>query len=434
MAKYIITPLEHLLSLDKPSLHMFPGAADWPSKNLTIDQKRLKKRPGYSEDRDIGSKVQSVWLYQENDGTRNTMYLTDADLMLRTTGASETWAYKTETLTYTAKIVSISGTTVTLKTGETPNTDGVAALDYFILHDDYTANQQPSGGDTDWTLIASSADGPPPTITLSVTYPGTTGSWSGSEKTGYVRRVYTTPSNERWQAAVVNNKFCFVNGAVNGQYWGGSNYAADLNTTYATRAKYCIEYGNRLCLANIYDSGTAAPWTLRSSKNGDPTDYTDSTSQDYVFQDTEETLSGMGKVGANLMVYKTNSFYIGYKTGEPDDPFVFPSHKKGKGLYAPYSLVHAMGTNLFLGHDDFYIIEGDEAQPIGERIRHQFFDIVGETEAQNTWGFYNSNENEVIWFANSSEGLWAFVFDIKDREWGAYWFGDQMTGAGKGGV
>ena len=150
--------------------------------------------------------------------------------------------------------------------------------------------------------IEVTAAASPPTITLDASYTGTTGTWTGSEKTGYVRQVYTTPSNERWQVAVVDDKFCFTNGIVNVQYWAGSGYAAALDSTYATRAKYCIEYGNRLCLANLYVGGTASPWTLRSSANGDPTKWSteDTSAVDYEFIETDDVISGLGKVGASV--------------------------------------------------------------------------------------------------------------------------------------
>lgn len=439
--KYIISPIEHLLGLDKPSLHMFPGAADWPSKNLTIDQKRLRKRWGYSEDRDIGENIQLVCLYQQNDGTRSTLYLGDTNLYKRETGTNETWSYLTETDVYTTKVVSISGTTVTFDTGETPSANGTVDGDYFILDDDYTAAQQPSGGDTDWGSIASATDGPPPTITLDASYTGTTGGPGGAwPKTGYIRQVYSTPSStrgsERWQVAVVDDKFCFTNGDVETQYWAGSNYAASLDSTYATRAKYCIEYGNRLCLANLYISGTVSPWTLRSSANGDPTkfDVEDTTAVDYEFIETDDVISGLGKVGASIVVYKTESLIIGHKTARATNPFMFPTQKRGVGCTSPYSIIEFMGTNAFRGRDDFYMIDGDHPVSIGERIRYKFNEIVSPSEAENMWGFNNSLEHELIWITNTSEGKFAFVYDWKDREWGAYFYGDNISGAGRGAV
>lgn len=421
--KYIIQPIEHLLSLDKPSLHMFPGAADWPSKNLTIEQKRMRKRWGYLEDRDVEENVQGVWIYQQNDGTRNTLYLTDTNLIRRET-APLTWSYKTEEYA-TGNVSDISSTTVTGS-----GTTWVTAMvgDYFVLDEDLDDTEEP---DASWRVITAAST---TSLTLSLAYQKNI---SSTSKAYHIRRVYSTPSNQRWQVAVVDDKFCFTNDIVNVQYWGGgSTYASALDSTYATRAKYCIEYGNRLCLANLYIGGTASPWTLRASANGDPTKWSteDTSAVDYEFIETDDVISGLGKVGAGLVVYKTESLIFGQKTAKATDPFIFLSQKRGVGCVAPYSIVEYMGTNAFLGRDDFYKIEGNHPVPIGERIRYKFKEIVSDSERENVWGFNNFLDNEILWFANTSEGPWVFVYDYKDEEWGAYWYADFMSGAGRGAV
>ncbi len=147
--KYIISPIEHLLSLDKPSLHMLPIAGDWPSKNLTINQKRMEKRWGYSEDRDLEENVQGVYLYQENDGTRHTLYLTDTNLCLRE--ASGTWSYKTEEYS-TGDVTDISTVTVTGN-----GTTWVTAMvgDYFVLDEDLPSPE--SEPDNSWRKITAAS-------------------------------------------------------------------------------------------------------------------------------------------------------------------------------------------------------------------------------------------------------------------------------------
>lgn len=438
--KYIISPIEHLLSLDKPSLHMLPIAGDWPSKNLTINQKRLQKRWGYSEDptehrgeRDLGENVQGVYLYQQNNGTRHTLYLTDTNLCLRE--ASGTWSYRTEEYSE-GDVTDISSVTVTGS-----GTTWVTAMvgDYFVLDEDLPNPE--SEPDDSWREITAAST---TSLTLSPAYEKDV---SSVTKSYHIRRVYSTPSStrgsERWQVAVVDDKFCFTNGDVDVQYWAGgykegvrSGYATALDSTYATKAKYCIEYGNRLCLANLYVGGTASPWTLRSSANGDPTKWSteDTSAVDYEFIETDDVISGLGKVGASLVVYKTESLLIGHRTAKATDPFIFPTQKRGIGCIAPYSIVEVRGTNVFLGRDDFYIIEGDHPVPIGERIRYKFKEIVSDTERENVWGFNNAPGNEALFFAQTSEGRFAFVFDYKDMEWGAYFFGDEISGAGKGAV
>ena len=433
MPTYIIKPLEHLLSLELPSLHMFPGAAAWPSKNLNINQKRMKKRWGYSEDRDIGDPTQLVYIYQQRNGTRNTMYLTEADLILKETAdSSDTWRYRTETYT-TGNVTNITGATVTGNGSTNWNTSGLARYDKFILTKDHTADQEPSGGDSNWATILSVDTATQ--ITLDDTYAGTTGAMTETYKG---RMIYTTSANKRWQVAIVDDKFCFGNSNTEVQSWAGSNYASALDSTLAKNASYLIEYGNRLCIAgpSLDISGTVSPWTLRCSAEGDPALWPgeDTTAADYDFIESTSTIAGLGKTSANIIVYKKESIIFGNRTGVSTNPFQFPLEKQGVGLWAPYGHAGLDGTEYFLGQNDFYAIEADHPQPIGERIRFQFFDIVSKTEAENTWAFASPNSDEIIWIANTSEGKWAFVLDTKDREWGAYSFRDDITGAGMGAV
>jgi hypothetical protein len=90
---------------------------------------------------------------------------------------------------------------------------------------------------------------------------------------------------------------------------------------------------------------------------------------------------------------------------------------------------------VFLGRDDFYIIEGTEPISIGQdAIRYYFFDNVSETEIENTWGFANTLENEVIWIANTGSGKKGFVWNYKFKEWAIYSYYDDITAAGRGAI
>jgi hypothetical protein len=232
----------------------------------------------------------------------------------------------------------------------------------------------------------------------------------------------------------VADKFCFTNGNTNVQYWPGSGYAADLDATYATKARFCMEYANRLWLADTYDSGVRNPYLLRGSKENDPTNWTDSTAQDYQFLETDDVVTGLGKVGQNIIVYKEKSLLIGSMTGQPTDPLHFDIQRRGIGCIAPWSILEVLGTNVFLGKDDFYKIDGDYPVPIGETMRHKFYDIVDKTEATKTWGMVNHWQHECLWFANTSAGQYAFVWDYKTDEWFLYQFPTKITGAGIGAV
>jgi hypothetical protein len=372
-----------------------------------------------------GGVIQSIPIFRTAAGTQYTLVLTETDLAKIMGGSGETYQYLTDTYT----TGTITGITSTAVTGDSAGwaTSGLAAGDKFIMTTDLAAAIEP---DTNWATIASvdSDTG----ITLSAAYTGAT--TTGTYK---ARKVYSCPTNERWQSASVNGKFCFGNSAVYMQYWTGTGYATNLDTTYCNKVKYCVPYANRLVTANMYDGDTAAvnPWKVRWSKEGDPTNWTDDTSGLNDFIDTEEPIAGLGVSGDNIIVFKGTSYYIGYRTGQATNPIAFPGQKKGIGLYAPYSLVHAAGTVTWMGIDDFYFLNGDSAEPIGGPIRKKFFDLVSDDEAQSVFGINNLRYNQVLWVANTSSGQYVFAYDWKEKSWGPFQFSNNVTGwGGFGGV
>ena len=510
--KYMIYPIEHALSTDAPDLHLPFPYASWGSKNGRIDQKSWKKRWGYhTADRTLmGHTIDSIILYQLKGGTRNTMYLTASDLMLKETGAGNTWSYKTEMTVYDEDVTSISAKTVTLTSGN-PSTDGVDDGDYFILVDDYTAATEshcvlaydagddgtgnipdatdtvtggtsgatavikllPSysgsfaagtaagdliltkvtgtfiddealafkdgetavanGAPTDtWASIASVTTS---TIVLDENYPGSTGTFDGGDKTGYVRRVYTMPTNARWSWCVVNDVLVFTNGNNDVQYWDGADYGTDLETarTVALKAYYCIEYADRLIIAD-YDTGARDPVKIAWSKNGDPTNWTDATSGSATLLGSGNYIMGLGKVGNDLIVYRLDSIMIGNRTGEARTPIIFPREIKGIGCAAPWSIVEANGTNYFVGRNDFFMYTPGRAVPIGGKIRDKFFAITEWTEVEKTWGQHYELRNEIEWVANTTEGRLAFVYNYKYGEWSVNEYIGDIVAAGKGAI
>jgi len=416
---YLMRPISHMLDTSVTSLHQNVGYAGWGIQNLTMQQRSMQKRWGYTEDRDLGEyvNVQQVLIHQTVSGTRSTVFLTDTDAIKRESAG--TWSYITEENT-TGTIDSIT-TTAVVGTDTKWTDDGIAAGDYFIMDDDHSSTAEP---DSHWVRIASVADNTHLTLDDSYTK-------NGTDYT--IRMSYTTPTNERWSYDIVNGKLCFTNGNTNVQYWDGSGKAAALDATYATKAKYCIEYANRLLLGDLYDSGTRNPLLVRTSKEGDPTNWTDSTAADYDLLRTEGFIQGFGRVGANLVIYKTDSIVIGNRTGVATDPIAFSRNKPGVGCVAPHSIVEVLGTNVFLGRDDFYIISGDTPISIGERIRYEFLNLVNASEIRYVFGYLNALQNEVRWLAtDKDDNRIVFVWNFKVKEWYYYIYHDDMLCGGRG--
>jgi len=420
--RYFIRPLKDGLVQDIPSLYSRPTELEWPAKNFRIDQNSVKKRQGYSEDRNLGSEVavQAITLFQISTGTRHTIYLTDTNACKRE--STGTWSYITETYT-TGAITGISGAVVTgdadvdWAMGTVP-----AAGDFFIMDTDHSSTGEP---DADWAEIKTVDSDTQ--ITLVNTYYGATSSGDYT-----IRKVYSVPANERWTYAVVDDKFCFTNGNVNVQYYDGAT-TGELDATEAKKARFCLAYANRLVLADFYTSTTRYPFSIKWSKEGDPTDWTDNTAGSTDFIETTDYITNLGKVGPNIIAYRRNSYKVGHRTADYKNPILFPQTVTGIGLTASYSLVHARGSNVFLGRDDFYRIDSSEPIPIGKEIRHKFFSVVGETEIENTYGYSNTLQNEVRWFATDINGnRICVVWNYKEDKWYYYDYNDVMVSGGRG--
>jgi len=414
---YPLKPVAHAISTENPLLFMAPGFSPWVS-NGRIEQNSFKKRPGYYLDRSPLRQIYGIYLYQTLAGSRYTLYLTDTDLIKKETGTSETFSYITRTYT-TGSVSSIS--TVTVEGNGTTWSTNVSAGDKFVLAADLTTNVEP---DSSWRTVSSVTDND--TLVLTSAYSG------GSSGDYIIRHLYSVPSEERWSTCVVNDKFVFTNGDVDLQYWGGSNYAVPLDTTYASKARYCIEYANRLFIADYYTGATRYPTSIRWSKEGDITDWTDSTAGMLDLIESEDYITGLGKVGADLVIYKRENLYIYTRSGIATSPIRIVGQRRGIGCVAPYSIIEFMGTNAFIGRDDFYVMNSDQPEPIGTKIRTKFFDITEVTELEKSWGGHDPIRNEIFWVVNTTEGKYVFVFNYKYKEWYTYTFDGDVTGFGRG--
>jgi hypothetical protein len=459
MSRFMIRPLQHGLDLSQASLNAPFGFAQWGAKNFKVSQRSAQKRWGYNTyDRNLGTgvEVQAVVLYTIKSGTRSTLYLTRdyvdttgnttadtivGDLCQKKTGTDETFKYITEMGTYDDAITGIVDDTVTA-TGTTFSTDGVAAGDYFILNEsgdfDYPSREPLTNDDEDesfWMVIESVAE---TALTLKTTYAGTksaaSNTWVGDPRNALIRKTFKVPANERYFWMIAHDRFIFGSGGDNVKYWDGADYAEDLDSTYAVKARCGIPYANRVFLADY--GSTRDPLGIIWSKEGDSSDWTDSTAGSGILIETKDFITGLGVVGASLVIYKSDSIAFGHRTGDAVAPISIPQtrERRGIGLVAPYSTIDFMGTNAFIGRNDFYIIEGDYPVSIGEKIRDKFFNIVNLDDIKTVYGFENNITNELCWLASTSEGDLCFAYDYKLREWSVYSFAVDLITGGKGAI
>ena len=433
--------MAHLLHLEEAPINSAAIAGQWPSVNVTVDDNRVQRRWDWKLNRELedGQNIQSIPIYSKFDGTQLTFVLTDTDLCEIVDGTDETYTYRTNSHT-AGKITDIEETVLgsgnfNKVTGDANcnfDISGLNSGDKFILDEDFDPKKEHS---QHWATIATVDSATQ--LTLEDHYTGTL--VDGGNSAYRVRKVYDTPSGERWAWCVVNGRFIFTNGALGSyaQYWEpGMGFAQDLNTTYIREARYCLGYLNRAWFADLYDNDISNrnPWLLRCSKFRDASDYVDSTSVDYTFYDSSEPLMGLGVVDGNLVVYKKTEYHIGIPTGNPTDPVSFQNRYKGPGLYAPHSLVHYLSTTAWIGAEDFYTMNGNVAVSIGGSIRKKFFDVVDPDNISRAVGIVHPRHNELLWLVNSAEsptGQYVFAWNYKKNSWGVYEFsGNMLSGFG----
>jgi len=429
-----IRPQKHLYEYGVASLHGPQGFMNWRSMNVDVDRERIVKRCGYSSALTLmaSDKPLNSYSFVQEDGTKKMVVLTETDILTKETTSGYTYSYRTPVQLFatTEQVDSITSATVVFEAGTTIKADGlIAAGDYFVLDEDLTATNEP---DTSWRVISSLTN--ETTMVLTAAYQKNVA--SPGAKDAQVRTIYSVPSNEKWNAAVVNDIFCFTNGNINTQQWDGTaTKALDLNATYAKKARYCVPFVNRLILADVEEQGGSDrnPWRILYSANNDPTDYSSTDAGAIDLIDTMDTITGLAVVGGQLIVFKQNSYYIGTRTGVALDPIKIASHKRGVGCIAPYSIVHVEGTVAWLSRDNFYMMEGSAAKPIGNAIKDLVFEICTDDALTQIWGFWVPEMNKVIWLLNTkTDGQVAVAWDYIREEMGTYKFWDTVYGTGWG--
>ena len=71
--KHFFRPTQRGIAIQHPSMHMDGSFANWPTKNVIVDEYSIKKRPGYdTADRNLGSgvEVQQIALFCAYTETR----------------------------------------------------------------------------------------------------------------------------------------------------------------------------------------------------------------------------------------------------------------------------------------------------------------------------------------------------------------------------
>lgn len=426
---YPVRPMSHMLDLGQASVNADPLAAQWASINQKASVKRVVSRWDHYVLFPMGADevVKAAPIFRAYDGTYKAIILTANDAAVVVTGSGNTYRYITQRYAVgtVTEIKNEAESRVYITGGDLLNS-GLNPGDKFVLDTDIDEDAEPN---PEWCTIKAIDGAGQLTLTTNyATNGGTTGLMSEAYRT---RMIYTVPTGEQWSYASVAGLFCFGNGNINVQSWNGTDVASiELNGTYAKQARYLTAFSDRLLIADLLVGGTRSPWTMRWSKIDEPADWTASSAGEKVFIDTEDPITGMASAGGMLFIYKKSMYHIAKETTDPTAPIQFLQDQKGTGNWAPFSLIPFNGTNAFMGINDFYIIDGDTAVPIGDPIRYRLFAIASDTELVRVFGGHNPRYHELLWVVLTSEGQIVLSYDYKEKAWAVYKFDNLITGLG----
>lgn len=138
--------------------------------------------------------------------------------------------------------------------------------------------------------------------------------------------------------------------------------------------------------------------------------------------DTPGAITGMRRMGAQVVAYKARSIYVGDFVGPPVVlQFRVASFDVGCASHA--AVVSANFAHYFPGDDNFYAFDGTRPVPIGAGIREWFFARLNRTFISAIQGLHDRANNLIFWFypTGSDATLNSVVaYHYPSQRWGAF--------------
>lgn len=194
-----------------------------------------------------------------------------------------------------------------------------------------------------------------------------------------------------WDSALGDNTYFFTNGVEELLYWNGSDAACakvsshgsfeHFSTTLHPIGRYIVFFAGRVLLGYTTENSTNYPsrirwsepstslgsgWMLWDDSAGEGAGFTD-------LLDTPGPITGFGKLGNQLLVFKYDSVWIGRETGDLSDPIAFEKLFDTGCLTGRSYQSLDPNTGIFLGKDNLYMLSGISCRPVGDKIRTTLF-------------------------------------------------------------
>jgi hypothetical protein len=187
--------------------------------------------------------------------------------------------------------------------------------------------------------------------------------------------TYNCPTDEYWEFLQFGTAIlaCNLRDPVQGMTIGGAGFADWFTSTLKPKARHMARVNRFLMLGNMAEASAEYPNRVRWSGIGDSLDMDADPATQADYQDLE----GGGPVqritsGEDGYVFQSEMIRRAVYEGSPT-VFRIEVVEENRGTVAPYSVVRIGRIHLYLANDGFYLFDGIESHPIGDRRVNQFF-------------------------------------------------------------
>jgi len=150
--------------------------------------------------------------------------------------------------------------------------------------------------------------------------------------------------------------------------WDGTgDFAAMTVPTGVTRTRFITHFNNYCLIANLVVSGVARPTRFYFSAIKTIATWDDADFYEVGYEDGEE-ITGFKTLADRIVVYKTNSIYCVYFTGDADIPFTIQKSNSAVGCIAPDSIQEVDNGHVFLSYDGIYYFDGANSYKVSDKI------------------------------------------------------------------
>lgn len=193
-------------------------------------------------------------------------------------------------------------------------------------------------------------------------------------------------------------------------------------------ARYMINADDHLMLANVRVNNERAPYQLIWSDLYNPEDFhvgADSEAGSFLLTADDLEITGLSYQRGSVKIYSRNKIWIANYVGLDNGVFQFERLYDNIGNIYHHSVISVNDLDFFIGKNNFYILDGLAALPIGNEVWDMFRNTISPTDRETeVRGFASPTETKVWWqfIANGNYGTvngqsYRLVYDYVHSKW-----------------